>query len=98
MATRGKDPARTLTVDKTCRSAILSGMAKRKAATLSERLSEMGLSQHDLSVRLGVSAGAVSRWVSGERQPSLEMALLLQRELGIPAESWVVQRRTGTDG
>lgn len=64
---------------------------------LATRLEKLGLSQRDLSLRLDVSTAAVSRWISGERTPSLEMAFLLERELGIPAESWLCPR-TGTDG
>lgn len=56
---------------------------------LSTRLDEIGLSRTDLSVRLEVSTAAISRWISGERTPSLEKAFLLERELGIPAESWL---------
>lgn len=75
-------------------------MGKRRLSggeQLAARLEERGLSQCDLSGKLEVSTSAVSRWVSGERTPSLEMAFRLEDELGIPAEDWLTAS-TGTDG
>lgn len=65
--------------------------------TLEENLERRGWSQTDLAERLGVSTAAVSRWLSGERTPSLEMAFRIEELLGIPAETWRPER-TGTDG
>jgi len=60
--------------------------ARQRLAT---RLEELGLSQADLGTRLAVSPASVSRWLSGERTPLLEMAFLIQRQFGIPADSWI---------
>jgi transcriptional regulator with XRE-family HTH domain len=65
----------------------------RKPSTgdrLSERLAQKKWSQCEFAERLGISTSAVSRWISGERKPSLEMAFLLEEELGIPAEDWLL--------
>jgi plasmid maintenance system antidote protein VapI len=62
------------------------------------RLGTLKLSQLELADRLGVSTASVCRWISGERTPSLEMALLLETELCIPVESWLLIPVTGTDG
>ena len=43
----------------------------------------------ELAERLGVTPGAVSRWVNGSRAPDLSMAHRLERELGIKAEEWI---------
>lgn len=76
------------------------GRARRLTAgeRLEARLRELGLSRTDLCARLKISSSALSRWISGERLPSLELAFRLEKELGFPAESWLVTPRTGTDG
>jgi transcriptional regulator with XRE-family HTH domain len=51
-------------------------------------LERAGLSQADLAARLGVTQPAISRYLAAERMPTLELALALQRELGIPSDSW----------
>jgi transcriptional regulator with XRE-family HTH domain len=57
---------------------------------LRARIDELGWTQNDLADRLGVSAGVVSRWLSGERTPSLEMAFRIQNsEVGIAADAWL---------
>lgn len=56
---------------------------------LEAKLGELGVTQADLSKRLGVSTGAVSRWISGDRRPTLAMAFRMENELGIPAELWI---------
>ena len=56
---------------------------------LAQVLAEMELSQRDLANALGVSDAAVSRWVKGERLPSLGMALLISQKLRVPvAQLW----------
>lgn len=69
--------------------------SKRGSLLLEAKLYELGLTQADLSKRIGVSTGAVSRWLSGDRRPTLALAFRMESELGIPAELWI---RTGTDG
>lgn len=46
----------------------------------------------DVAARLSVSEGTVSRWLSGERKPKLEMAVLLEREFGIAPGAWLFGR------
>jgi transcriptional regulator with XRE-family HTH domain len=54
------------------------------------RLKELGWTQLDLAVAIGVSGAVVSRWLSGDRVPSLEMAFRIQNsEVGIPADAWI---------
>lgn len=83
------------------------GMAKRLhgAELLRKRLRELGWTQAELAERIGATAGPVSRWLSGERDPSLEMACRIQQETGVPVEAWrssgkwkAAPPRTGTDG
>lgn len=71
-------------------------MAKRHsgAALLRSRLLALGWTQADLAERIGVTPAAVSRWLSEERDPELEMAFRICAATGVPVESW---RRTGTD-
>jgi len=52
------------------------------------RLEEKGWNQTRLSEEIRVSSAVVSRWLSGERHPSLEMACRMEAALGIPAEAW----------
>ena len=55
-------------------------------------LEERALSRSTLCTKLDINESAVSRWISGERTPSLEMAHRLERELGIPTEAWLHAR------
>lgn len=43
----------------------------------------------ELALRLGRAPGTLSRWAQGKRRPDVDGIALLQRECGIPAESWV---------
>lgn len=54
-------------------------------------LAERRLRQVDFAERLGVGQATVSRLVSGVMRPSLELAVLIERETGgvVPAVSWV---------
>lgn len=56
------------------------------------------MSRLELCERIGADPSQVSRWVSGERAPSLRYASKLQKELGIPIDAWLDVPRTGTDG
>lgn len=60
------------------------------AERLRSRLRELAWTQLDLANAVGASPANVSRWLSGERTPSLDMAFRIQRsEVGIPADAWV---------
>ncbi len=66
------------------------GRRPAAAVELDARLTELGWNQTDLAKRIGVSPAVVSRWVSGERTPSLEMAFRIQNsEVGMQAERWL---------
>ncbi len=57
---------------------------------LRARLKELGWSQLDLANAIGVAPPNVSRWLSGERVPSLAMAFKIERSaVGLPADAWV---------
>lgn len=43
----------------------------------------------DLREKIGMSAGYASDLAAGKRQPSLDMAVKIERELGIPAAAWI---------
>jgi transcriptional regulator with XRE-family HTH domain len=47
-----------------------------------------GWNQTRLSEEIGAASGLVSRWLRGPRRPSLEMALRLEKALGIPVGAW----------
>jgi transcriptional regulator with XRE-family HTH domain len=47
-----------------------------------------GKTQEVLAERIGVGQSSVSRWLNRQSRPGLRAALALQRELGIPVESW----------
>lgn len=72
-------------------------MPRRKtgAAILRARLKALRWSQSDLAKQIGVEPGPVSRWLTGARTPSLEMACRIQAATGVPVDAW---RGTGTDG
>ena len=54
------------------------------------RLEELGWSQSDLASDLGVADSVISRLLSGERSPSLELAFRIERsKVAMPAETWV---------
>jgi transcriptional regulator with XRE-family HTH domain len=64
-------------------------MVKVSAAQrLRERLDEKGWNQTRLSDELGIRDSTVSRWLSGERSPSRDMACRIEAVLGIPVEAW----------
>lgn len=59
-------------------------------------LKERGISQNQAERLIGVAGGTASRWTSGDRIPSLEHALAIERELGVPVASWVEEEaKTG---
>lgn len=59
-------------------------------ARLRARLEKLEWSQNDLAHAIGVAPSVVSRWVRGDRAPSLEMAFRIERsKIGIEAEAWI---------
>lgn len=65
------------------------GDAQSAPERLRARLRELGWTQLELASAVRASPANVSRWLSGERTPSLSMAFAIEREVGLPASSWV---------
>lgn len=47
------------------------------------------LSPTELHAKLGVSKGYASDLINRKAKPSLELAVRIEREFGVPAASWV---------
>jgi transcriptional regulator with XRE-family HTH domain len=60
---------------------------------LKQRREALSLTQSDLAERVGVSKFIISR-VEGGTMPTLRLAAALERELSIPASSWVSEQKT----
>lgn len=56
-----------------------------------------GLSQFELGMRVGIDPGRLSKIERGLGSPTLEQAVALQRELGIPVETWVAAAAPATE-
>ena len=56
--------------------------------TIGELMSEKGLSQMDLSVRSGLTNAAISKVVNNQAVITNEIAVSLERVLGLPASFW----------
>ena len=66
------------------------GESETAPERLRVRLRELGWTQLEFSEVIGASPANVSRWLSGERTPSLDMAFRIQRSaVGLPADAWV---------
>lgn len=51
------------------------------------KMRELKVTQERLAERLGVTQGAIGHWLSGRREPSIEVINKILRELGLPALS-----------
>lgn len=59
-------------------------------ALLAAALEREGIRCADLERDLGIPGnGLVTRWLKKQRRPGLELAIKLERRLGIPVESWI---------
>lgn len=68
------------------------------SALLQARLDKLEWTQVEFAKVLGVSTGVVSRWLSGKRKPSLQMAFRIERsKIGIPAKAWVTYADVDAD-
>lgn len=72
----------------------VGSMSRSRRATAPEllqaRLDELGWNQTKLAEVLGVHISQVSRWLSGQRAPSLDLAFRIERsKVALPAEAWV---------
>jgi plasmid maintenance system antidote protein VapI len=59
---------------------------------LIDKLAELGLSQTDLAARVDATGASVSRWISGERTPTLEMAFRIEDVIGLSPAVWRPRR------
>lgn len=55
---------------------------------LRRRLFELRWTQTKLAEAIGVTTGIVSRWISGERTPTVEMACRIFDAVGLPVDVW----------
>lgn len=51
------------------------------------KMRELKVTQERLAERLGVTQGAIGHWLSGRREPSIDVINKILRELGLPALS-----------
>ena len=63
-------------------------MPKTKLRTIADYLAEKNTTQADLADKIGVSEGMLSLIIRGFRQPSLDVALRIEKETGVPVEAF----------
>ena len=63
------------------------------AVALADKLQELGITRFRLERQLGLANGCVQRWMTGQRQPDVTSAVLLELKLGIPVCLWADQKR-----
>ena len=56
---------------------------------IKDELKERGLTQKQLSEMTGIQASVISETINGKRSVSLNMAVALEKALGIPADMWM---------
>ena len=57
--------------------------------TLNEELKERGIKQKDLATRIGMSPSHLNELIKGKRSFTVDIAMALERELGISYDSWM---------
>lgn len=63
---------------------------QRRYRTLADYFEQTGTSQRALARQLGISKAYISLITSGDRQPSLPLAIRIVELTGVPMESLVV--------
>ncbi len=63
-------------------------IATPPGATIKEQLLDRGLSQKEFSIRMGMSEKHISNLIQGDVQLTPEVAVRLERVLGVPAKFW----------
>jgi|GEM_PF-3419660 len=56
---------------------------------LTDAIKSLGLSRAYVATRLGIGAPYLSMLEHGKKTPSLELAVKIERLIGIPVASWV---------
>lgn len=51
-------------------------------------LEKRGLDSASLALKLGVSRGAIWRMLVGDRSAGIDLAVAIEKELGIPVATW----------
>lgn len=64
-------------------------VATHPGELLLDELKERKMSQKRLSEETGIAPSVISETIKGKRTVSLNMAVALEKALGIPAEMWV---------
>lgn len=80
------DPARLSSTISGARYSLSMTDAERFSQWLRDEMTRAGIDGAELSARLGMPAGTVSRWINGHRRPSSRSAEALARVLGRPPE------------
>ena len=64
-------------------------VATHPGELIKDELKEMGLTQKRLSEITGMKASVISETINGKRSISLNMAVALEKALGVPADMWM---------
>lgn len=56
---------------------------------LNEELKERGIKQKDFAARIGIQPSHLNELLKGKRSFSVPIAMALEKELGIPYDSWM---------
>ena len=64
-------------------------VATHPGELIKDELKERGLTQKQLADMTGIKASVISETISGKRSVSQNMAVALEKSLGIPAEMWM---------
>jgi len=68
------------------------------AQRLSALLNDQGITQLELAERIGVTRAAMSRYVSGDREPRLVTVARIAQELGVPIEQLIASEEHLIEG
>ena len=64
-------------------------MATHPGELIKDELKERGLTQKRLAEMTGINASVISETISGKRSVSMNMAVALEKALGISADMWM---------
>ena len=64
-------------------------VATHPGEMLKDELRERGMTQKQLAAETGIKPSVLSETINGKRSVSLNMAVSLERALGIPADFWM---------
>lgn len=56
---------------------------------LNEELKERGIKQKDLAAKIGIRPSHLNELIKGKRSFTVEISMALEKELGIPYDSWM---------